>query len=269
VHYTAEPGGGRGDQGSLISARPFALAASGTLAFSSIRDGRGALYRGDAGGDLERVLTGSGELVNPAQLDVNAAGTVALQMEHTQCGPQRGILLLDEPNPPLPTIDQAIAGLSVGLSPEVALNDAGVIAFALPGTAATVQLLRCPEGEPPERFELTTGVYTALRTPLGERPELTLVAGNGGAFASFGEVDIDGAGRVVFEAELTAGGRGIFRGPDVARDKIVAEGDELGGELVTEVQLGELNDACQLSFATVSASGRRVWRAGMQPAASP
>jgi hypothetical protein len=41
----------------------------------------------------------------------------------------------------------------------------------------------------------------------------------------------------------------------------VAVGDELDGEVVTEVQLGQLNDACQLSFATNGASGRRVWRA--------
>lgn len=269
VHYAAEEGGGLGDEGSLLTPRPFALAANGTLAFSSIRDGRGALYRGDVGGDLELVRTGSGELFNQADLAVNAGGTVAVQMEHGQCGLQRGILLFDEPNAELPELDKAIAGLSVGVSPIVALNDAGVIAFALPGTAPSVELLRCPEGEPSERFAVTTGVYTAVRTPLSERPELTLIAGNGGTFASFGAVDIDNAGRVVFEAELAAGGRGIFRGPDAVRDKVVAVGDVLEGERVTEVQLGQVNDSCQLSLTTVSASGRRVWRAGAAQARTP
>lgn len=269
AHYAAEEGGGLGDEGSLVTSRPFALAANGTLAFSTIVDGRGALYRGDVSGELELVVAGSGELFNQLQLDVNAAGTVAMQMEHGQCGLQRGILLFDEPGAELPELDKAIAGLSVGISPDVALNDAGAIAFALPGSAKVVQVLRCPEGEPAERFELATGVYTASPTPLSARPELTLIADNGGSFASFGEVDMDSAGRVVFEAELAAGGRGIFQGPDPVRDKIVAVGDELSGEIVTEVLLGQLNDSCQLSFATVSASGRRVWRARLRPAGAP
>jgi hypothetical protein len=104
-------------------------------------------------------------------------------------------------------------------------------------------------------------VYTATRTPLNDRPELTLIADNDGDFARFFEVDIDAAGHVVFEAELSSGERGIFTGPDAEADKIVAVGDELNGELVTEVELGQMNDACQLSFATVSESGRRMWRA--------
>lgn len=49
-------------------------------------------------------------------------------------------------------------------------------------------------------------------------------------------------------------------------DKIVATGDMLAGEVVTDVQLGHLNDACQLSLITVSSSGRRVWRVnGVSP----
>jgi hypothetical protein len=261
VHYAAEEGGGLGDGGSVITGRPLALALNGTLAFSSIRNGSGALYRGDVSGSVESLRSGSGAFFNQQDLDVNATGTVAMQMEHNGCGLQRGVLLFDEPETEIADIDKAIAGLSVGQQPEVAINDAGIIAFALPGTAKTVQALRCPVGEPAERFDVTIGVYTASRTPLSDLPDLALIADNSGAFASFGSVDIDAEGRVVFEAELAAGGRGIFQGPDPVADKIVAVGDELDGEVVTEVQLGQLNDACQLSFATNGASGRRVWRA--------
>jgi hypothetical protein len=56
------------------------------------------------------------------------------------------------------------------------------------------------------------------------------------------------------------------RGADPVADKIVATGDMLAGEVVTDVQLGHLNDACQLSLITVSSSGRRVWRVnGVSP----
>ncbi len=261
VHYAAEEGGGLGDDGSIISDRPLALAPNGMLAFSSIRDGRGALYRGPVDGSLELVRTGSGDFFNQQQMDVNAGGTVALQMEHNACGLQRGILLFDEPGAEIADIDKAIAGLSVGQQPDVALNDAGVIAFALPGTLPAVQVLRCPVGQPAERFDVALGVYTATRTPLSELPDLTLLADNAGPFASFGSVDIDSEGRVVFEAVLDSGQRGIFMGPDPVADKIVAVGDELKGEVVSGVQLGQLNDSCQLSFATESASGRKVWRA--------
>ncbi|MEY2933593.1 MAG: hypothetical protein RL033_4342 [Pseudomonadota bacterium] len=263
VHYAAEVGGGRGDEGSIITGLAFALAPNGTLAFGSIRDGKGALYRGEVGGDVEVVRTGApGTFFNEANLDVNAAGTVALQMEHGgACGLRRGILLFDEPNPELVDVDKAIDGLFVGQQPDAAINDGGVIALALQGEAPTTEVLRCPSGEPSERVDVATGVYTATATPLSDRPELTLVADNSDAFASFGSVDIDAEGRVVFEAVLASGERGIFSGPDAEQDKIVAVGDELNGEVVTEVQLGQLNDACQLSFATVSASGRRVWRA--------
>jgi hypothetical protein len=49
-------------------------------------------------------------------------------------------------------------------------------------------------------------------------------------------------------------------------DKIIATGDTLGGEVVADVQLGHLNDACQLSLLKVSSNGRRVWRVdGVSP----
>lgn len=262
VHYAAEEGGGLADGGSIVASRGLALAPNGTLAFSSIIDASGALYRGPITGGASVLVTGSSDFFNRQEMDVNAGGTVTMQMEHSACGLQRGVLAFDDPEPDIQDTNKAIAGLNVGQQPDHALNDAGVMAFALTGTSPTTEVLRCPPGEPFVRFNIVTGVYTAVPTPLSDPPNLTLIVDNSGPFASFGSIDINNAGNVVFEAELDTGERGIFKGPDPVLDKIVAVGDELGGEAVTEVQLGQLNDACELSLATVSESGRSVWRIG-------
>jgi hypothetical protein len=266
VLYAPELGGGLGDTGFLESSSRLAMAANGIVTFSSIQDSQGALYRGPVTGTIELLHTGGNGFANNQELDVNAGGTVINQMEHSGCGLQRGILVFDTPELPIEDTFKAIAGLGVSQQPDGALNDSGVVALALSGTEPEVGVLRCPAGEPFERFNVALGVYTAVPTPLSDPPNLSLVTDTTGAFASFGAVDINNAGTVVFEATLDAGGRGIFRGPDAVANKIVAAGDTLGGEVITDVQLGQLNDNCQLSMATVSASGRSVWRvSGIRP----
>lgn len=247
------------DDGCVDASSRIGLSHNGIAVASSIRSGRGALFRGPIDGPLE-VLQTAGTFFNNQELDVNAAGTVAIQMEHTGCGLQRGVLVFDTPEVALADAEKAFTGTSVGQQPDTAINDAGVVALALRGTAASVDVLNCPPGEAVERFSVETGVYTAVPTPYFDPPDITLLAGNSGAFASFGAVDIDNAGNVVFEATLDSGESGIFRGPDPVLDKIIMTGDSLDGELVTVVQLGQLNQSCQLSFAVQSASGRSIWR---------
>jgi hypothetical protein len=265
VFYAAQAGGGIQDGGSISASSRLALAPNGTLAFSSIISGAGALYRGPVTGPVSVVLSASGTFYNNQELDLNSSGIIAMQMEHGACGLQRGILLFDTPEPTLDGVTKAIAGLSDGQQPALAINDASEIALALSGVTSPVNILRCAGGQT-QTQSVPLGVYIATPTPFDDPPDLTPVADTTGAFVSFGEVDIDNAGSVVFEANLAGGGRGIFKGPDPVADKIVATGDTLAGEVVTDVQLGHLNDACQLSLITVSSNGRRVWRVtGVSP----
>jgi len=265
VFYAAEAGGGIQDGGSVSGGSHLALAPNGTLAFSSITNGTGALYRGPVTGNVAVVQSGSGTFFNNQELDVNALGTVAMQMEHLACGLQRGVLVFDTPVPTIGGVTKAIAGLGIGEEPALAINDASAIAVALSGNTSPLNILRCGGGQTQSQ-SIPLGVYVATPTPFNDPPDLTPVADTTGAFVSFGEVDIDNAGSVVFEAYLAGGGRGIFTGPDPVADKIVATGDTLGGEVVTDVQLGHLNDGCQLSLLTVSSNGRRVWRVdGVSP----
>jgi hypothetical protein len=248
------------DDGCVDASSRIGLSHNGIAVFSSIRSGRGALFRGPIDGPIE-VLQTAGTFFNNQELDVNAAGAVAIQMEHSACGLQRGILVFDTPEVALADAQKAFTGTSVGQQPDTAINDAGVVAFALRGTAASVEVLRCPPGETAERFSVVTGVYSAAPTPYFDPASITLLADNGGPFASFGAVELDNAGNVVFEATLDNGESGIFSGPDPIADKIIVTGDSLDGELVTLVQLGQINQSCQIAFAVESAAGRSVWRA--------
>jgi hypothetical protein len=93
-----------------------------------------------------------------------------------------------------------------------------------------------------------------------------LVITTAGAFRSFGGLgpSIDTQGDVAFTAELDAGGRGLFTGPDVLADRVIGSGDALGGSVVTDVSLCAegLNDSGQLAFTAQLADGRTaVFRA--------
>jgi hypothetical protein len=179
---------------------------------------------------------------------------------------RENIFLYDTPAPTLATLTSVIAGLTDGKQPTVAINDQGSVAFAVgvrdtPPAAATQAVTRCLSGQPTLNLEIPTGVYVGTGAPLSvPLPDLTLIAQVGSDYDLFGEVDINNAGTVVFEATLANGSKGVFDGPDPVANKIVAAGDTLGGEVITDVVLGHLNDACELSLTTAGASGLRVWR---------
>ncbi len=272
VHYLAEDGGGLDDGGAITSADALALAPNGTLAFSSIEQqagapDSGAVYRGPVRGSTDLVVSASDTshpnqfgFSNVGALDVSSAGLIAAQMEHvTRCGIQNGVLVFDAPEPSLQQVGHAITGLSPGLAPFVAIDESGLVAFALPGTDASVMVLRCPPAGNFQTSFLATGVYTVQPTPFTVAPAPELVADVAGGFASFGAVDIAG-GAVVFEAALDGGGSGVFRGADPVQDAVVLSGDELAGEVVSEVRLGQLNSSGELALLITSASGRSVWK---------
>jgi hypothetical protein len=266
VIYAPARGGGLGDNGVISGT--VGLAPNGILAFSSVTTGpAGAYYRGPVTGAITALVNGSGTFAGSRELDVNSAGVIAAETEGgSECGLLSNIFLYDTPGPTLATLTSVIAGLGDGDQPSVAINDEGFVAFAIgirspPPAPVTDMVMRCPMGQPPLHLSLPTGVYVGTGAPLSvPLPDLTPIAKVGPDYEGFGEVDIDDAGTVVFEATLANGSKGVFDGADPAADKIVAAGDTLGGEVVTGVILGRLNDACELSLTTASASGLRVWR---------
>jgi hypothetical protein len=273
VHYAPEAGSGLADSGAIVGGKLMSLAQNGTLAFSSIHPisgagNEGALYRGPVTGSVVRVVSSS-DVAHPYEfgfheaerVDVNASGQIAVDMAHiTRCGFTKRDFVFDTPEPSLENVSHAVTGIFYDAPLETAINDAGLVAFSLADTAPSMTSQRCPPAGYFERTILATGVYTALPTVFTELPSLALLVDNAGPFASFGAVDINNAGVLVFEATLDDGLLGIFKEPDPEFDKILLVGDTLGGEVVTSLQLGQLNDAGELAVATESASGRSIWR---------
>lgn len=244
-----------------------ALSPNGTLAFSAIVSGQGAIYRGPITSTLEVLRSGTGQFYNTLRIDVNDSGRVAVQMEYFDptAGLARGILFFDEPEQELLDIDTAIERLSVGVQPQPSINAAGRVAFAL--NVPVTLLFFDPPGDPAgdilEEIELSPGVYVARPTPWSAPSDLTLYAGAADGFASFGRVEIDDRGLVVFEAELPSGGRGIFRGRNPSADAIARTGQTLDGMTIEDVRLGEINQRGQLSMITrATGAEHRVYRVG-------
>jgi type 1 fimbria pilin len=121
------------------------------------------------------------------------------------------------------------------------INDAGTLAISANLTGGG-QAIVVAQGGALTRFVDTTGAYSQF-------------------FA--GQLSINNDGQIVFEADLAAGGRGIFQGPDPVADKILATGDELFGSTVVDFPTNPLsprglNNAGQIGFNVRLADGRTV-----------
>jgi hypothetical protein len=146
-----------------------------------------------------------------------------------------------------------------------------VVAFTL-NEAVTLNFYADPHvfTAVPERvIRLKPGVYTAEPAPFGEPSTFHRLVSAEGPYKSFGRVQINDAGVVVFEAQLDgSSGTGIYRGPDPRTDKLVNQGDVIGDTLFTALKLGDLNDAGQLTFLAdnYNTAYFEVWRvAGLNP----
>ena len=253
-----------------VVGRDIGLSPNGTVAFSQITDGLGAIYRGPAAGPVAILRSGTGTFYNTISLDVSDSGRVAVEMEYFDGfagGLMRGILLFDTPEQDKATIDTAIEKLGIGVQPPVAINASGQVAFTLPAAASF------PIGG--TTFTFGPGVYRATPTLFNTPKALTKIADDSGPYCRFGVVDINDSGTVVFEAALdtgshctgsTAGYDGIFAGPDPDADQVVVSGDSRLGahQNFDTIHLGEINNAGQVAFLTeLSASAVdpiAVWR---------
>jgi hypothetical protein len=111
-----------------------------------------------------------------------------------------------------------------------------------------------------------TGGTLSILVSDGKRTRI--VADTNGPFADFPGSDvrigvgvsINDPGNVVFMAALDDGDLGIFTGPDVVRDKVIATGDPLVGSSVSGIVLSRrsLNNKGQIAFQATLTDGRVV-----------
>ncbi len=242
---------------------------SGSLAFSSLVDGQGGIYRSTFAGPPTLLRQGTGAFYNNLALAVSANGDVGVQMEYSDpYGPlQRGLLVFDAPGDTLATIESTVERQNVGVQPELAMNGLGQMAFVL-GSPVTIQYYSDPlgGGVPTTSLAIPAGVHVATPTAFGTGFAFTTVAAPSDGFTNFGKVAINDAGQVVFEASAGSGTFGIFAGNDPVADKIVVTGEDvvLGGEnhFFSIVRLGGLNNQGQLAFQTSDfrTTDQQIWR---------
>jgi len=254
--------------GALPPRRDLSLSPNGTVAFSTIVNGMGALLRGPVAGPLASVRDGTGIFYNTLDTDVNDAGQVAASMEYGDPtkGLARGVLLFSTPNPTLDATTTAVEKLGIAEGPAVSLNAAGDVAFTV-GFTETLNFYDPPDVADPMHLvatqTLTKGVYVSHPTGFGSPKTLTTIATTADGFASFGRVALNASGRVVFEATLPDGTSGIYFGDHPSSDFVVRTKDfQNGPKPFLSVSLGGLNDAGQMVFHAVDYSTvhDEIWR---------
>lgn len=249
-----------------------AMSPNGTVAYSTIVNGNGALHRHAVVGASAVLRSGSGTFYNTLRLDVNDAGEVPVQMEYSDptLGLARGILIFDSPGRLLAAIDTAVEKMGIGEQPRPAINASGAVAFSTNSTTSMTFY------DPPDDsngtvvavVSITPGIYIATPTAFGQPSVLTQRVDTSTGFSSFGpDVLLNDQGTVVFSASKTFGGSGIYQGPDPVADKILEQGDTMDGRLFSIVKLGELNNAGQLTLLTSDffSTDRQIWRVSNVP----
>jgi hypothetical protein len=249
------------------AARFAALSENGTVAYSTIDDGNGAIFRGPITGAPSILRSGSGIFFNTQRLDVNDAGQVAVQMEHVRPfgGLGRGILVFENSEQPLTSNKTAIEQTGVGVQPMPSINSAGQVAFSL-NTTVTMNFYDPANnsgGTLIDSVTLDPGVYVTEPAGYGLPRSYTTIVDNTGPFESFGRVVINDAGMVVFQAGLDGGGGGLYIGDDPVADKIIELGEFIDETQVSFIALGELNNNGQFTFITSDfiSTDRQVWLA--------
>jgi hypothetical protein len=225
-----------------------ALAPNGTLAFSTFAGSRGALHRSRPFLAPDHWIV-SLDFANSRSLDVNDAGDIAVDLEYVdpRVGLRHGVFVIDQANQRLTASDSAIDALRTEQPVTVSLNELGQVAYVLDR-----------ESPLPENW-FVPGLYLAEPTRWGTPKDANLLRGQGSQYRSFGKLALDDdSGRVVFEAELSDGRRGIF----TESQPLVVTGDVINGVTVASVALGDVNPSGQVSFVTLGGDGKRhVFRA--------
>ena len=256
--------------GPLRGFSPPAIDDNGTVAFVGTFDAGGnALFSG-SGGLITTIADRSGIFNGFSSVDADASGALVFNARLDTGGGRKYFLASGG------TIN-TIATLGGG---PPSISGSGVVAFV--GTTASGSrgiftvaggtLTRIPTagirgfGGWARVNDSGTAVFQAglpgggAGIVIGDANGISVVADTSLAFSEFGagSVGINNAGTVTFLARFGADGSGIFTGPDLLNDKIIATGDSLLGSTVVRVEyVGAINEAGQIAFAAFLADGNQ------------
>ena len=204
---------------------------AGVVTFTATIDDtlEGGIFTSD-GTNLSPIIGSSGTFSSFTDPVINDSGNVVFQglLDTGQSGIHRGngmniSTVADESGP-----YSFLSGLP-------SVNQSGSVAFR-----ATLD-------------DSTRGVFLSEPGSVND----VLVADDQGGFSSFPlGLAVNDLGEVVFSATLDTGESGIFVGADPVSDKVIAEGDELFGQAVMDIEfLRGFNNAGQVAFAYTLSDG--------------
>jgi hypothetical protein len=225
--------------------RSLAISPNGTVAFSTVTNGAGAIYRGPVEGSASILQPGSadgGFVFNTINLDVNDECKVTVQSEYSlDMGLRRGIFVLQVPNETAPEVQTVLHNLNVGNQPE-------------PSFAANSHVLYGRETN-----GTVDAIIRGIGVPYGDHPDgapvgAEVLIDDLGPYAYFGRLNpIDQgvvvgaeAGNFAFEAFLEDARHGVFTGADPVANGVLVDGDAVSGGVVRAVSLGSVNSNGQV-----------------------
>jgi hypothetical protein len=240
-----------------------ALSPNGTAAFSTMVNGKGAIYRGPITGtvvEFQKNPDVGGLVFNNREIDVNDAGQVAVEAEYNDpaAGLCRGVLVFNNQNESAATVQAAVSRLGVGSHAYFRLGNGGklVLHFATAATAASLGLTIQP------------GIYLANLTSLGLVPNSTIVTqiGATATFTSVSRWDFDGISKISIEgSRQNPTASGLFLSSNGAAPSTVPfirYGDVINGRRISWHRMGQLN-ACgkqALFISDFNTTNRFLWR---------
>lgn len=245
-----------------------AMSPNGTVAFSTVVNGAGAIWRGPVDGAVSVLRSGSGRFTYNTfddSFDVSDEGNVLAEMEYLDIPLNKlskGVFLFATPEQGQDETHTLMEKLPVGAIGEFALNQTGGFIWATNGESSR------------DGIEYAPGIYRVTPTPFNAPKDLTKLVGPEDGYCAFGEVDLNDHGEFVFEAARPDGSGacldvemdGIFRGPDPVFNAVILRGASTLGQHAQfdKIVLGELNNQGELSFLTTSSKAgvpkTKVWR---------
>lgn len=258
---TSGTGGATIYQSSTVSAKPYvSVAPNQTMVYSTLTNGTGSIMQGTITGSASIFRSGSNVFYNHLGIDVNELGQVAAQMEYSDPsrGLSRGILVFDAAEEALANTTTAIERTAISVQPRPSINALGEVAFAL-NSAVTVTFGA-------QQFTYAAGVYKVAPAAFGQYRQATPIATTA-KYSSFGKVEINDDGLVVFEGTPIGGSFGVYYGANPATSKVIAVGDTMGSRLFSWVSMGGLNNSGQVAISTSDyrTTDRQVWRVTITP----
>lgn len=256
-----------------------ALSPTGQVAFSTVKNSRGNLWRAQslAASPSPLFKKAMGLTANdhqtsdsPACLDADGRLLIGLEYSDPIWGTLKGGLFLPNTDPAGVVSWQGVVERQYdGWSAPMAWSTPGQVVLFL-GKPLTVNYHADTVSSSPVTSSLTlpAGLLRIQPAPYNQPVSFKSLIGPEAGFSQVQRICANSQGHIVFEATWS-GARGVFFGRDAVAHRIALVGRPLPVAApgpVTDLRLGGLNEQGQLALVTRHGTAWRVWRVQLPPA---